>query len=96
MELAGGSTVPLTVASLASIGYVGVLASVVAFVAWNNGIRSVGPQIGGQFIHLMPVFSTILAVLFLKERLQGYHLFGIVLIVIGIIFATDLLRLRKT
>jgi Integral membrane protein DUF6. len=86
----------VTAASLASIGYVGVLASVVAFVAWNSGIRSVGAQVGGQFIHLMPVFSTILAVLFLKEHLQGYHLLGILLIVVGIIFATDLLRLRKS
>ena len=96
MELMNGAMVPVTMASLASIGYVGVLASVVAFVAWNSGIRSVGAQMGGQFIHLMPVFSTILAVLFLKERLQGYHLVGILLIVIGIIFATDLLRLKKT
>lgn len=96
VELMNGATVPITVASLASIGYVGIMASVVAVAAWNSGIRSVGAQVGGQFIHLMPVFSTILAVLFLKERLQGYHLFGILLIVIGIIFATDLLRPRKT
>jgi len=96
LEVINGATVPVTAASLASIGYVGVLASVVAFVAWNSGIRSVGAQVGGQFIHLMPVFSTILAVLFLKEHLQGYHLLGILLIVVGIIFATDLLRLRKS
>jgi drug/metabolite transporter (DMT)-like permease len=75
---------------------VGVFASVVAFIAWNSGIRSVGAQVGGQFIHLMPVFSTILAVLFLKEHLQGYHLFGILLIIIGILFATDLLRPRSS
>jgi drug/metabolite transporter (DMT)-like permease len=49
-----------------------------------------------QFIHLMPVFSTILAVLFLKERLQGFHLFGIMLIIIGIFFATNLFRKGAT
>lgn len=91
-EIASGRQVPVTLASLMSIAYVGVCASVIAFVAWNNGIRSVGAQIGGQFIHLMPVFSTILAVLFLKEQLRGYHLLGIVLIISGIFFATNLLR----
>jgi drug/metabolite transporter (DMT)-like permease len=95
-EIASGKLVPITAASLATISYVGVFASVVAFIAWNSGIRSVGAQVGGQFIHLMPVFSTILAVLFLKEHLQGYHLFGILLIIIGILFATDLLRPRSS
>jgi len=95
-EIASGKLVPISVASFATIGYVGVFASVVAFIAWNSGIRSVGAQVGGQFIHLMPVFSTILAVLFLKERLQGYHLLGILLIIIGILFATVMLRPRSS
>jgi len=95
-EIASGKLVPMSVASLATISYVGVFASVVAFIAWNSGIRSVGAQVGGQFIHLMPVFSTILAVLFLKERLQGYHLLGILLIIIGILFATVMLRPRSS
>jgi len=77
-----------TSVNLASIAYVGIFASVVAFAAWNYGIRKIGAQTGGQFIHLMPVFSTILAVLFLGERLQGFHLTGIALIVAGILCAT--------
>lgn len=94
-EIASGSLIPLTAASFATIAYVGICASVIAFICWNSGIRSVGAQSGGQFIHLMPVFSTILAVIFLHERLQGFHLFGIVLIVTGIVAATDLLRMGR-
>lgn len=94
-EMATGSVIPLTPASFATIAYVGICASVIAFICWNSGIRTVGAQVGGQFIHLMPVFSTILAVIFLHERLQGFHLFGIVLIVTGIAAATNLLRVRR-
>ena len=88
LETASGAVVHPTPATLASIGYVGLFASVVAFAAWNSGIRQVGSQVAGQFIHLMPAFSTILAVIFLKERLCSYHLLGIALIVSGILCAT--------
>lgn len=87
-EMARGEMVRPTPATLASIAYVGVFASVVAFAAWNAGIRRVGAHVGGQFIHLMPVFSTLLAMLFLGERVRPFHLAGIALIVAGIFFAT--------
>jgi drug/metabolite transporter (DMT)-like permease len=64
LEIASGKVVHPTPATLVSIAYVGVFASVVAFVAWNSGIRRLGAQTGGQFIHLMPAFSTVLAVIF--------------------------------
>jgi len=88
MEIASGQIVHPTPATIGSILYVGIFASVAAFAAWNSGIRQVGSQVGGQFIHLMPAFSTILAVIFLKERLQPFHVAGIVLIVVGVLFAT--------
>lgn len=91
-EIASGQQVRPTPVTLASIAYVGVFASVVAFAAWNSGIRRVGSQVAGQFIHLMPAFSTILAVLFLHERLYAYHVAGIALIVVGILCATVQVR----
>ena len=60
----------------------------VAFTAWNHGLRKVGPHVGGQFVHLMPAFSTILAVIFLGERLMLFHVIGILLIFTGILCAT--------
>jgi drug/metabolite transporter (DMT)-like permease len=88
LEITSGLHVRPTPTTLASIAYVGIFASVVAFASWNSGIRQVGSQVGGQFIHLMPAFSTILAVIFLHERLYAYHVAGIALIVVGILCAT--------
>lgn len=88
MEIAAGNLMIPNTATVLSIGYVGILASVVAFMAWNHGLRQVGAHIGGQFVHLMPAFSTILAVLFLGERLHAFHIVGITLIFAGILCAT--------
>jgi drug/metabolite transporter (DMT)-like permease len=88
LERASGTGFTLTPATIATIVYVGLFASVLAFLFWNHAVRSVGPNKAGPFIHLMPVFSTILAVIFLGERLYPYHLPGIALIVTGIILTT--------
>lgn len=73
-----------TPATLAAIAYVGVAASVVAFVCWNRGIAGVGASKAGLFLHLMPVFAAILAVIFLGERIHPYHGAGMGLIAAGL------------
>lgn len=88
VEIASGNLMTVNAASILSIGYVGIFASVIAMVTWNSGLRRVGARLGGQFIHLMPAFSTILAVIFLGERLHRFHLAGIALIFAGILCAT--------
>jgi drug/metabolite transporter (DMT)-like permease len=75
-------------ASLASIVYVSVFPSLLAYLFWNRGVDSVGPGRAGIFMHLMPVFAILLAAIFLGERLSGYHLGGIGLIFTGIALTT--------
>ena len=88
LEISAGHVMTLNRPTVLSVGYVGIFASVVAFTCWNHGLRKVGPHIGGQFVHLMPAFSTILAVIFLGERLMSFHIVGILLIFAGIFCAT--------
>ncbi len=78
----------LTPASMASLAYVALFPSVLSFIFWNNGIEKVGANRTGIFIHLMPVFSIIMAILFLGERLQLFHLVGMALIFTGIAMTT--------
>jgi drug/metabolite transporter (DMT)-like permease len=44
----------------------------------------VGSSVAGLFLHLMPVFGTLLAWLFLDERIATFHIAGIALILAGI------------
>jgi drug/metabolite transporter (DMT)-like permease len=78
----------LTVPSLAAMSYVALFPSVLSYIFWNSGVVKVGANRAGIFIHLMPVFSVVLAMLFLGERLHLFHFFGIALIFIGIVLTT--------
>jgi len=74
----------INAANLASIGYVAIFASVVAYFCWNGGVARIGAIKAGPFLHLLPVFSALFAMLFLGERLEAYHIPGIALIGVGI------------
>ncbi|MGA1863067.1 DMT family transporter [Deferribacter thermophilus] len=65
--------------------YVGIFASVLAFICWNRGIKEVGANKGGNFIHLMPVFGTIMSILLLGEQFFFYHFIAIILVFSGIV-----------
>lgn len=69
------------------VGYIAVFPSILAYLFWNRGVAEIGASSAGLFIYFIPVFGLILAVLFLKESLQGYHFTGIILIVLGIALA---------
>ncbi len=65
--------------------YVGVLSSVVAFLAWNQAIALIGPNRTALIYYLIPVFSGIAAWLFLGEAITLVHIFSTLAIVCGII-----------
>ena len=74
--------------TLIGVGYVVVFSSVLAYIFWNRAVAAVGANIAGQFVNLLPVFATGLAVLILGEALHLYHLAGVALIFAGIYLAT--------
>jgi drug/metabolite transporter (DMT)-like permease len=68
-----------------SILYVAVFPSVVAYFCWNRGVDELGASKTGLFINLIPVFASILAILFLGESLKVYHVVGMVFIFSGMV-----------
>ena len=78
----------------AAVVYVGVFASVVAFLAWNGAVARLGPHVAGFSMHLMPAFGTVLAILLLGEKLRPYHLLGFAAILAGVLIATATARRR--
>jgi drug/metabolite transporter (DMT)-like permease len=77
----------LRLGHLAAIAYVALFSSILAYLFWNRAVAEVGASRAGQFIHLMPLFGAGLAILFLDERPQLYHLAGLLLILGGITVA---------
>ncbi|NEX20884.1 DMT family transporter [Thiorhodococcus mannitoliphagus] len=87
-ELSQGYRIQLSLVNLAAIGYVALFPSVLAYVFWNRAVAELGPNRTGLFIHLIPAFGALLAMLLLGEQLGGFHAAGIALILAGIWFAT--------
>lgn len=88
-EVSRGQTVPLTAAGIGSVAYTGVFASVVALLAYNAAVARIGPSRSVMFLHLMPVFGAGLAMIFLDERLEVFHLIGFPVALGGVLFATS-------
>lgn len=84
MELAGGAGFRPSLPNLATIVYVALFATITAFVAWNHAVARIGPNRAGLFIHCLPLFTAILAIVLLGEGLYGYHIVGAGLVGLGI------------
>ncbi|HRD94572.1 MAG TPA: DMT family transporter, partial [Accumulibacter sp.] len=95
-EIAQGRTIHVSASSLAGIAYTGVFPGFLGYVFYNRAVGEVGASKASLFIHLMPVFGTILAAIFLAEVPQGYHYLGIALIFSGIYLTTAAPRQVKS
>lgn len=84
LELAFGIHGHYDRAAVAGLVWIGVFPSLVAYFCWSIGVAAVGAARAGVFSHLIPVFAALLAMGILGERLQGYHLAGFALVVVGI------------
>lgn len=72
---------------LGALAYFAVFPSLLSYLFFNRGVELIGANRAGQFIHLMPFFGSVMAVLFLGERLQAFHFAGLLLIGGGIVLA---------
>lgn len=64
--------------------YLGVFASVLAFLGWNKGVLEIGPTKAAAFYNLLPVYAAVLAFLLLGEKLYPYHFVGGLLVLCGV------------
>ena len=87
-ELWAGHAMTVNLGSVLAIAYAGVFPSVLAYLFWNRAVAAVGANQAGLFIYLVPVFSSLLAIVFLGEALRPHHVLGTALIFAGVHVAT--------
>jgi drug/metabolite transporter (DMT)-like permease len=66
------------------ISYVVLFAGLGAYIFWNKAVLIIGPSRAGIFLHLMPVFSSLMAIFLLNENFMNFHIFGTIAIILGI------------
>ncbi|WP_299527421.1 DMT family transporter [uncultured Lutibacter sp.] len=80
--------IPFESKTVFSILYVGIFASLTAYILWNKAIVKIGTTNAGMIYYTLPLFSGFLAYLFLGETIGVNHLYSLLLILSGIVIAT--------
>jgi drug/metabolite transporter (DMT)-like permease len=86
-EYWNGLTLKPDALTIATLVYVVIFASTLAYLFFNRGIALIGPNRAAPFLHLVPVFGSAMAILLLGEEPQLFHLVGYALVLAGVIIA---------
>jgi drug/metabolite transporter (DMT)-like permease len=87
-EIAQGEAIELSALTVFAAMYVSVFPSLLAFAAWNRGVELIGPNKSAPFLLLVPLYTALLAGIFLGEDLRLFHVAGLLLILTGVSLAS--------
>ena len=84
IEMNMGNVIKLGKPFYLTLTYVVLFPGLAAFFFWIKGIALIGANRAGAFLHLMPIFGAIMAMIIFKEKFMFYHFLGAIFIVTGI------------
>ena len=79
-----GNDIKLDKPFLLTLTYVVLFPGLASFFFWIKGIALIGANRAGAFLHLMPIFGAIMAMVIFKEKFMFYHILGAIFIISGI------------
>jgi drug/metabolite transporter (DMT)-like permease len=74
--------------NLLTLFYVAVFPSTLAYLCFNRGVQLIGANRAAPFFHVVPVFGSAMAMVFLGERPQMFHVTGFALVLTGVFVAS--------
>ena len=80
-------TINWSAETIGAILYVGIVASIIAFLSWNSGVVALGANKASIYLNFIPLFAAIFAVLFLEEQLLLSQVVGGLGVVCGVILS---------
>ncbi|MGJ4895116.1 DMT family transporter [Bradyrhizobium oligotrophicum] len=87
-ELNTRPVMALDTQNLLSLLYVAIFPSTIAYLCFNRGVLLIGANRAAPFFHVVPVFGSIMAFVFLGERPQIFHVIGFALVLSGVYAAS--------
>jgi drug/metabolite transporter (DMT)-like permease len=87
-EFSTGYTPKFDLLTAATLIYVVIFPSTLAYLFFNRGIALIGPNRAAPFFHLVPVFGSAMAILLLGEQPRLFHLVGYLLVLAGVVIAS--------
>ena len=64
--------------------YIAIFPSIGSYYCWAGAVSIIGANRAGIFLSLIPLFSTIFAMIFFNEKFLFFHFIGSVLIILGL------------
>ena len=64
--------------------YCAIGPALISYLLWIKAIKIIGANNSGLFLNLIPIFSSLISIIFLKEKLELFHIVGALLIFTGI------------
>ncbi|MBP2167680.1 drug/metabolite transporter (DMT)-like permease [Erwinia toletana] len=89
-EFLAAGDVSLTLHNIPLVIFAGIPASIIAPFLWIEGVHRLGANTTSMFMNLTPLFTALIAVLFLHESLSGYHYIGGGITLAGVLLAQRL------
>ena len=87
-EFQAGARLKFDALTVATLVYVVIFPSTLAYLFFNRGIALIGPNRAAPFFHLVPVFGSAMAILLLGEQPRLFHLVGYLLVLAGVVIAS--------
>lgn len=87
-EAATGFTFKSDWMTVGAVLYVALFPGFLAYLFWNCGVELIGANRAGPFLHLIPVYTAIIATTVLGEQLHPFHIAGFALIIGGVWLAS--------
>jgi len=86
-EISQGKIIKFDINLSYTLIYLALFPSIGSYYCWAGAVSIIGANRAGIFLSLIPLFSTILAMLFFNEIFYFFHFIGSVLIILGLILS---------
>jgi len=87
IEMNMGHLIKLEKPFYLTLAYVVLFPGLASFFFWIKGIALIGANRAGVFLHLMPIFGAVMAMIVFDEKFMFYHFLGAIFIFSGIILS---------
>jgi drug/metabolite transporter (DMT)-like permease len=88
VELMTRPVMVLNSQNLLSLLYVSIFPSILAYLCFNRGVQLIGANRAAPFFHMVPVFGSVMAFVFLGEQPHLFHFIGFAMVLTGVYVAS--------
>ena len=91
-EVSQGQTIIFDLNMFYILIFLALFPSIGSYYCWAGAVSIIGANRAGIFLSLIPLFSTIMAILFFNEKFQFFHFIGSILIIIGLFLSNKKIK----